>query len=358
MGFDDPATVGLPDQGLENRMVLRALAGANPQPVQVTPDQLELLKRRLGVQAAANPRHIEEARLAGTELAPGEDYDSRAMSGDVQLTPMSEGQRASTLKFGETPPDPDSGPKPKGKKGGAPAAAGSALAGQMKAAGKAPSSLTDADLALLGVGQEMDNGSKALRDAIAEYQGRSKKMDLSPLLALTDAWTGSQLTRGYERPESDADRQAMVTKLKLAFANRKDSEIAQQDAVKQKIADREQREKDKQDEIAMHLKVANINASSRDGKNAEGAQKYNAAMSMKNFKLYAPQLQSIAKVRYGNPENPDDKSYKAKVAVVHQDVQDLADQLVMDKGMRPDQAYLQATQYYMQKPNGRDLSGG
>lgn len=60
----------------------------------------------------------------------------------------------------------------------------------------------------------------ALRQQIVAGLGAQNKIleqapqvDLSPLMALTDAWTGSQMAKSYHKPDSDLQREAALAKI-------------------------------------------------------------------------------------------------------------------------------------------------
>jgi hypothetical protein len=55
--------------------------------------------------------------------------------------------------------------------------------------------------------QAVEQGQKKLDDLLAmEMRGQPAQLDLSPLLALTDTWSGSKLLSGYTKPEGGAAR--------------------------------------------------------------------------------------------------------------------------------------------------------
>jgi hypothetical protein len=66
-----------------------------------------------------------------------------------------------------------------------------------------------------------------IEQAIERYQGMESQIDLSPLIALADAWGGGNLLRGYKRPMSERQKQDTITKLKTELAERKAKEELQ-----------------------------------------------------------------------------------------------------------------------------------
>jgi hypothetical protein len=54
----------------------------------------------------------------------------------------------------------------------------------------------------------------ALKGALDKYLARPTKMNLSPLIALVDSWTGSNLSAGYRPPESPEEKEAATLKVR------------------------------------------------------------------------------------------------------------------------------------------------
>jgi hypothetical protein len=61
---------------------------------------------------------------------------------------------------------------------------------------------------------------KKLKNQIAYWRGKDDKMNLAPLLALTDSWTGSNLLRGYEKPMTKEERMGVVERLSSKLEDR------------------------------------------------------------------------------------------------------------------------------------------
>lgn len=80
-----------------------------------------------------------------------------------------------------------------------------------------------------------------LKGLIGQYQDQPRDglagMDLSPLAALTDSWTGSNLLAGYNRPETNAERlQTAMKDQNLLLQRTNDLSNTQQGLLKTKIA--------------------------------------------------------------------------------------------------------------------------
>ncbi len=61
---------------------------------------------------------------------------------------------------------------------------------------------------------------KNLKDVINKYGQRKTGIDLTPLAALTDAWTGSRFASSYTPPESEEQKQKTIITLKDRLAER------------------------------------------------------------------------------------------------------------------------------------------
>jgi hypothetical protein len=63
--------------------------------------------------------------------------------------------------------------------------------------------------------KQQQGGIDGQRQVLSEQQARSKnqQVDLSPLMSLTDTWTGSNLAQGYNRPTSVEDNASMTNQL-------------------------------------------------------------------------------------------------------------------------------------------------
>jgi hypothetical protein len=129
---------------------------------------------------------------------------------------------------------------------------------------------------------------KELRGLIDQYSKRKGSMDLSPLAALTDTWTGSQFARSYEAPEtqSDIDAKAIALKDRLADKELQDKQkhqytnylMAQMQAKKEKS---EQAQALKELMSAQKAQEKGQTQASREQKSLE----IKAARNMKQFDM-------------------------------------------------------------------------
>lgn len=76
--------------------------------------------------------------------------------------------------------------------------------------------------------QDQKQGINNLQDYAAGLQGQEVQTNLSPLVALTDSWTGSKLLPGYQVPESGAQKMDKVAALKQAINKEKGTMSAEE----------------------------------------------------------------------------------------------------------------------------------
>lgn len=74
-----------------------------------------------------------------------------------------------------------------------------------------------------------------LKGMIEKYQNKKTNVDLAPLLALTDSWTGSQLTRSYDRPLTEEDKQDNVLRMRSRLAEQEAARAAELARLSQQI---------------------------------------------------------------------------------------------------------------------------
>jgi hypothetical protein len=69
--------------------------------------------------------------------------------------------------------------------------------------------------------EEQQKGINENEEILKNYQNQGRSVDLSPLLALTDSWTGSNLSKGYTRPLSSDDYAKQLIAMKNLVQNQK-----------------------------------------------------------------------------------------------------------------------------------------
>ena len=109
-----------------------------------------------------------------------------------------------------------------------------------------------------------DKSIKTLKDKLAEYEKKKSKVDLSPMLALTDSLTGSQLSRYYDRPMTEEERDQVVFQLKQAV-EAKEADVDYKKARLQSYkAERIARAAEKKEERDLRLKIAKLNIEGKE----------------------------------------------------------------------------------------------
>ncbi len=119
---------------------------------------------------------------------------------------------------------------------------------------------------------------KDLKDMISKMEAKKGQFNLKPLLALTDAWTGSRLASQYDTPESEEERQYKIA------------------ALKQGLSEKEAMDAYRQAKIAADLEEAKIRSSDK---------KAGRDLQEKIAKIYSSGRVEAAKAREDKPKEPD-----------------------------------------------------
>lgn len=171
-----------------------------------------------------------------------------------------------------------------------------------------------------------EDGLKQLKDMIDKFEKGENKMDLSPLMALTDSWTGSQLVQGYKRPMGDEEREQIVmglrTKLFQEEADIKtkaayNASQERMEALRQKF-----KQEDAEADRKNRLQVANIGAAGNAGKAADKEEAKHQAAKSRYLKEEKASLAGIAKMRRP-PKDSFDKSYEMHMGALNDEIYDL-----------------------------------
>lgn len=198
---------------------------------------------------------------------------------------------------------------------------------------------------------EVDPLSRAMEEMIAKYEGK-KKLNLAPLLALTDSWTGSNLLRGYERPETDDERERNALTMRQRLGQHEADLKYKKSYLTQMAAQRNQQMAIKQMELDNRLKIAGLTSA---GRGAKGAATDERRLGQDNKGA----LEMIAVARYGDPKNPEGNKQvgKAYWQTVHQEAlaggKALEDQGLVPKG----QGYHEYVSGLLNQPLGPDGAG-
>lgn len=142
---------------------------------------------------------------------------------------------------------------------------------------------------------------KDLKEAIARYQKREGQLDLTPLMALTDAWTGSNFASSYKKPESGKDIQEKTLALKTKLAERESIDNYKQQMLAQQAAALEDKSNSQAAYRDLQLKLGQMRS---QGKEKDPLKQAQARLNMdtKSFKQYQLELADLASKI--TPEDP------------------------------------------------------
>jgi hypothetical protein len=155
-----------------------------------------------------------------------------------------------------------------------------------------------------------DQATKELKALIKRIEGK-KDFDLTPLLALTDTWTGSNFTRSYDRPLNEDERDKVVASLKARVAEHEQSAVAKRDYLAQLHQEKIDAAELRREGYDNALKIAGIQV---------GARITTAGMKMtgtegktedKLYNKFRPALEQLAIIQHGNPADPYDATNKS-----------------------------------------------
>ncbi len=197
---------------------------------------------------------------------------------------------------------------------------------------------------------------KELKGLIDKYENGDKKINLAPLIAWVDSTTGSRLSAGYDTPLSDEEREQITLELrgKLAqqeealeykreyLASQKEAAELRQQFAKEKADD----DRDLKRELA-HIRGAQQTAGGED----KDAQRH-FSNKAKLFTQNKTAIKAVAKKRFGNPNNPDDKSYELRAGPLNDEIYEFGQYLEREEGVKKGQGYGAALEYYLNPENG------
>lgn len=159
-----------------------------------------------------------------------------------------------------------------------------------------------------------DEGVKEMKRMIGDYE-KKREVNLAPVIALVDTWTGSNLSQAYQRPMSDDERKHTVLQLKEAIVKREADARYKKSYLLAMANQAEVSRLNKRDELASRERLAHI----AGGYKLAGQKAPDPKKSFDRLgKINDDALVLIAKREYGNPKNPDDKDFKGYKGEVHQ----------------------------------------
>lgn len=154
-----------------------------------------------------------------------------------------------------------------------------------------------------------------IKALIKKYEEEPKKLDLSPLIALTDSWTGSNLKAGYDRPMNEEERDRTIMTLRQYVAKSEADQKYKQDYLAAMAHQNATRGQIAAQNNATKIAVAEIRAKGKGG--AGGG----SASDAKLQKRWQDQLTQIADEVYVPKEvfgGARRQQAKAKSALVFQ----------------------------------------
>lgn len=224
----------------------------------------------------------------------------------------------------------------------------------------APSDNHEENLAQAAIANTPDD-DQALKDLsklIDKYEeGKDKKLDLSPILALTDSWTGSQLLRAYDAPMGDEEREKTVLGLRAKFAEQKENldykrEYMQSQKDAQALAAKT-RSEEKDADRDLRMQLAKLSGQRQEAKAEVSAANKDISNKSKFLKENKSAVSAIAKKRFGSGD-PEDKSHMLRVGPINDEIYDFGKHLEAEGQAKPGMGYNMALEFYLQNASGPD----
>lgn len=200
-----------------------------------------------------------------------------------------------------------------------------------------------------------DDSLNKLKELINSYEKKDRRMDLSPIVALVDTWTGSNLLKAYDAPLGDDEREKIVLGLKgklfqheadLKYKKAYLTQQAESEKLRQKF-----KEEDANKDRASREKIAGIGAAAKT--NAFGVNSVKAEIGLKNkyFTQNKKALNTLAKIAYP-PKNEFDTSYQANIPKMNDDIYKVGKQIEEEGGAEPGMGYGMAMELFKAKISG------
>lgn len=159
-----------------------------------------------------------------------------------------------------------------------------------------------------GQGQQQDPMMAQLKSMFDKMDGKKGETDMTPLLALTDAWTGSHFAQSYDRPLTEKQIETMKMQMAEQMARRQADIQYHKDLIDSRIHGADQRLAGVQDTnqtrenvagtmAGARLGAANINAAARGDKAPPAISP--DERSLKSH--FAPQVKSYLQSNFDDP---------------------------------------------------------
>lgn len=202
-----------------------------------------------------------------------------------------------------------------------------------------------------------DAALKDLKGLIDKYEKGKKGLDWSPVIALVDTWTGSNLLPAYDKPLSDEEREKIVLTLRGKLAEQ-EGDLAYK---REYMAEQRRQAKDRMDAQAsekerdreLRLQIANIGANASAARAETAEENRHLSRKSKYLKENKNALDAIARARYGVKDEKD-KSYQLHVGSVNEDIYDTGRELEQMGAAEKGQGYSMALEFYLANPSGPD----
>lgn len=186
-----------------------------------------------------------------------------------------------------------------------------------------------------------------LRDMLGEYEKKGNKMDWSPILALTDAWTGSNLAASYDRPMTKEERDKLVMGLKSRIFDAQAKMKQGQDDLSFKLKKWSEERQDKRRGQLVELEKARMYSGMNQDKDKQFSDRNRMSQTKGMMNMYKDTYAGMISARDGL--EPDDPKVKAEIPILHSKAVRMADEVMKQ---RPDMTFDQAYDRVVQRITG------
>jgi hypothetical protein len=129
-----------------------------------------------------------------------------------------------------------------------------------------------------------------LKKLLADYQGKKAKLDLSGLLSLADAWSGSNLVGAYKKPKSQDELDAEAAAIRLKMEEQRENKQLKREQMAQSMALAQERLKDADLRRQLSEQLGFGNLALKQNRQAVGGSNNVSRAEAQTFKLYEQPL--------------------------------------------------------------------
>jgi hypothetical protein len=191
---------------------------------------------------------------------------------------------------------------------------------------------------------------KALREALQKYSEQEGKLDLTPLLALTDSWTGSRMAQSYDRPMNDEEREQLVMGLRSKIAQHEDDIVYKRDYMKHQAALERYRLQEKAEENEKNRELRRLALGGRDGRDSDRHGQRDIRDRSRYMRENKKALLFIAKAQ--NPGGgEDDKSHEITIGPLNDEIFEAGRELEEQGGVPYGRGYSMALEEFIAYAN-------